>query len=116
MRRAHTHTPRLTWSVAAVRPLLSGGDLIYALIILEKLNPAGSGQYTAGGRQEEERAAVTQTEKDREREEKGKLVRESRPRVKRSKRIITAKHQTCILTGCTSLWITELFKHYHGNC
>ena len=48
---------------------------------------------------------MTETEKDREREEKGTLVRESRPRVKRSRRIITATHPACILTGCNSLWI-----------
>lgn len=42
-------------SVTAVKPLVSGGNLIYALIILGRLNPAASGQYTAGGWQEEER-------------------------------------------------------------
>jgi len=43
--------------------------------------------------------------RDREREEKGTLVSRSRPRVKRSERIITAKHLTSILRGCDSPWI-----------
>lgn len=79
---------------------------MYALIILGRLNPAASGQYTAGGWQEEEREAVTET--GRAREAKGIPVRESRPRVKRSERISTAKHPTCILTGCNSLGINGI--------
>lgn len=67
-------------SVSAARPLLSSGNLIYALIILGRLNPAVSGRYTAGGWQEEEeeeREGVTETEKDREPEGKGRVVREA---------------------------------------
>ena len=87
----------------SVRPSLSGGNLIYALIILERLNPAASGQYTAGGWQESE--AVTETETDTGRGEKGTTVRESRPRVKRSRKIIAATHPTRILTGGNSVRI-----------
>lgn len=55
-------------SVSAARPLLSSGNLIYALIILGRLNPAVSGRYTAGGWQEEEeeeREGVTESQKKR---------------------------------------------------
>lgn len=96
------HTPRLAWRevlLQSVRPSLSGGNLIYALIILGRLHPAASGQYTAGGGQESEAVA------DTGRGGKGTTVRESRPRVKRSREIIAATHPTCILTGGNSVRI-----------
>ena len=58
----------------SVKAALSSGNLIYALIILWRPNPAVCGQYAAGGWQEKEREAVM---RDREPEEKGTLVREA---------------------------------------
>lgn len=86
-------------SVSAARPLLSSGNLIYALIILGRLNPAVSGRYTAGGWQEEEeeeREGVTETESQKERAEwLGRLSWRQK---------VTVNHHSKTPNGLIQLW------------